>query len=407
MKIFSINENKLERKNGIHFRSDKKSKKKGDKKEIDGEKKLQELIFKTPKLFPVWECTETARAQWIPLAEEITLRQLGMGRLDILATDDEGNIFILECKLEDNHDMKTIRSQLNNYTSGFYNDNKTNGIDSFWEWLIENIEKENKKLNIIFEENGIDDEKEIEEIIKNMKRNFEDNNIILVFAVDKITENLRTNIDWWNNALNEKNHNYPSYAFEVTQYSDSENDKKPSTIVTQLFPFDHYQIINKNKKTNYTRPKRTSKNWIQLINDNDKLNKTQKSDIIKFKEDLQELIEKKDKGQLEYSDAIKSRLMPKFSNYERRSPIGVLTTGELCFQFGLIRNEDSNNPKFRVAEKKFREKITKYNAFKHVSKVKNPKLHSLPQEHWVEAEIWLPHSKDVLDILEEVFITKE
>ena len=137
MKIFSINENKLERKNGIHFRSDKKSKKKGDKKEIDGEKKLQELIFKTPKLFPVWECTETARAQWIPLAEEITLRQLGMGRLDILATDDEGNIFILECKLEDNHDMKTIRSQLNNYTSGFYNDNKTNGIDSFWEWLIE------------------------------------------------------------------------------------------------------------------------------------------------------------------------------------------------------------------------------------------------------------------------------
>ena len=92
-----------------------------------------------------------------------------MGRLDILATDDEGNIFIVECKLEDNPDMKTIRSQIQNYAAGFFKDCKTNGIDSFWEWLIENIKNQNEELNNIFEKNGIEDNEQIEEILEEAK----------------------------------------------------------------------------------------------------------------------------------------------------------------------------------------------------------------------------------------------
>ena len=265
LKIFNINEkNVLKRKNGIPFRSDKKSIKNDEQKENSGEKKLQKLIFNKPELFPVWDCTETVRAQWIPLAEEITLRQAGMGRLDILATDDEGNIFIVECKLEDNPDMKTIRSQIQNYAAGFFKDCKTNGIDSFWKWLIENIKNQNEEINNIFEKNGIEDNEQIEEILKNMKRNFEENNIILIFAVDRITENLRTDIDWWNTALNKKDQNYPSYAFEITQYSDSEKNENPSTIVTQLYPINHEQIISNNKKNNSKRPTRTFEKWIEL-----------------------------------------------------------------------------------------------------------------------------------------------
>ena len=46
LKIFNINEkNVLKRKNGIPFRSDKKSIKTDEQKENSGEKKLQKLIF--------------------------------------------------------------------------------------------------------------------------------------------------------------------------------------------------------------------------------------------------------------------------------------------------------------------------------------------------------------------------
>ena len=403
LKIFNINEkNVLKRKNGIPFRSDKKSIKNDEQKENSGEKKLQKLIFNKPELFPVWDCTETVRAQWIPLAEEITLRQAGMGRLDILATDDEGNIFIVECKLEDNPDMKTIRSQIQNYAAGFFKDCKTNGIDSFWEWLIENIKNQNEELNNIFEKNGIEDNEQIEEILKNMKRNFEENNIILIFAVDRITENLRTDIDWWNTALNKKDQNYPSYAFEITQYSDSEKNENPSTIVTQLYPINHEQIISNKKKNNSKRPIRTFEKWIELVENDVKLNKQQKIQILKFKDDLHELIIR-DGGQLEPTNAEKSRLLPKFSNYEKRSPIGITNTGELHFQFGLIRNTDSNNPKFRIAEEVFRKRIMQINSFKHVGRVKNPKKHELPQEHVVKADTWLKHKKELLNILKDVF----
>ena len=97
-----------------------------------------------------------------------------------------------------------------------------------------------------------------------MKRNFEENNIILIFAVDRITENLRTDIDWWNTALNKKDQNYPSYAFEITQYSDSEKNENPSTIVTQLYPINHEQIISNKRKNNSKRPIRTFEKWIEL-----------------------------------------------------------------------------------------------------------------------------------------------
>ena len=44
--------------------------------------------------------------------------ELDTGRLDIFATDGVGNIYIVECKLNSNNEMKTIRSQINNYAAG-------------------------------------------------------------------------------------------------------------------------------------------------------------------------------------------------------------------------------------------------------------------------------------------------
>ena len=114
--IFSIEEEEVDAKIWLPYKTVKDGKKSND------ETILQKLIFEKPKLFPVKQITDTTD-QWIPLAREVDTTSKGIGRhgiLDILATDGSGNIYIVECKLRYNNDMKSIRGQITDYASAIY-----------------------------------------------------------------------------------------------------------------------------------------------------------------------------------------------------------------------------------------------------------------------------------------------
>ena len=124
---------------------------------------LEGLIFDHPEIFPVQQISGKITDVWIPLARQIELEG-HQGILDILATDGVGNIYILECKLDYNSEKKTLRSQINNYAAGFSKQKDIMGMEKFWDWLCDEIEKnstdgqtlENILKNSSVGEDGVD-----------------------------------------------------------------------------------------------------------------------------------------------------------------------------------------------------------------------------------------------------------
>jgi hypothetical protein len=395
MNIFSYDtDNKiLKSKKFLQFEKKVNEEKDSKKK---GEKELQEFIFKFPTLFPVSEISGNETSIWIPLAQEI---ELDTGRLDIFATDGVGNIYIIECKLNSNHEMKTIRSQLDNYAAGISDKIKNLGLNDFWIWFCEEIKKNSKNHQtlekIIEEKIGKDD---VESVLKSMQNNFNENRNILVFAVDKITSNLRVSIDWWNNSVDTST-NYPTFALEVRQY-DADKSNNNVDVSVQTYPFNLEKIKMKIESKSGKRKihENDEKTWTRNFEQNE-FDHNQKKEIIKFTEDLIELVKVKDKGVLNFGTGGEGgRMMPRFRRYSDRSPIGLKTNGKLIIQFDLIQGcERGPN-----AGNKFESELSKIEEIN--ASFKNKSGGGSNKEPGLNPETWLPYKDKILSILEEIFM---
>ncbi len=355
-----------------------------DGKESHAEETLESLLFTNPKIFPVDEITGGEAGDWIPLARQISLKN-HHGTLDIIATDDVGNIYIVECKLKYNTDMKTIRSQLTNYVSGFWSESNKD-FDKFWEWFCNVIQKtHNKKLEEILKEHRQDPD-EIDKIINSIKKNFNDDKIFLIYAVDHIAENLREAVDWHNKAVNPQ-HNYPSFVLEAIKYSI--DDTESEVIVTQNFPSDLSEIY---RKTNSSRKKNETKDWEKLL-DETELDNDHRNKIKEFAEKLIIMLDK-DGGEFGYGDSVKiPQLMPKFKLYSKRAPITVGGDGILAIQsymFGRFYADEYQGFKNKISEI---DEIK--NAFENSKSTYSIKINS---------KIWVPHREKILSILQEMFV---
>ncbi len=346
---------------------------------------LQKLIFDNPKIFPVAEMTSETD-KWIPLAREINVPGQH-GTLDIIATDAIGSIYIVECKLRYNTgDMKTIRGQISDYASGIYKTSE-NDFDNFWKWLCKSIEaKTGKSLEQILEESKVP---EPLKIIESMKRNFQENKITLVFAVDQITSGLWDAVEWHNNAVNTE-HNFPCFAIEVRKYEDKKNEKN-LVVGLQVFPLDLQEIVRRQNGTQ--RRKNDESSWDNTFNKN---KMDSKEMILDFKEQLKTLIAS-DRGEMTWGSGVTPRMMPKFRNYDDRSPIGLLPDGVLVLQFGLIHGSKMGPE----AGEKFHKKILEINELKDVI----PGM-SFNDEPKIKPQIWLQHKEKILSILEEIFMNE-
>jgi hypothetical protein len=394
MNIFSydINNKTLKSKKFLQYEKNVDEEKDSKKK---GERELQEFIFDFPSLFPVSEISGNETSIWIPLAQEI---ELDTGRLDIFATDGVGNIYIVECKLNSNNEMKTIRSQITNYAAGISDKIINLEFDDFWIWFWDEIKKKSKNQQtleeIIEEKIGKDD---VESVLKSMKNNLKENRNILVFAVDKITSNLRVPIDWWNNSV-DTSKNYPTFALEVRKY-DADKSNNIVDVSAQTYPFNLEKI--KMKIESKSGKRRIHENSIDTWTanfENNEFEHDQKEKIIEFKEDLRRKI-KEDKGVLNFGTGGEGgRMMPRFSRYSDRSPIGLKTNGKLIIQFDLIqgceRGPDAGN--------KFESELSKIDEIN--ASFKNKSGGGSNKEPGLNPETWLPHKDKILSILEEVFM---
>jgi|APSaa5957512535_1039671.scaffolds.fasta_scaffold23331_1 thiamine phosphate synthase YjbQ (UPF0047 family) len=392
--IFSIEEEEVDAKIWLPYKTVKDGKKSND------ETILQKLIFEKPKLFPVKQITDTTD-QWIPLAREVDTTSKGIGRhgiLDILATDGSGNIYIVECKLRYNKDMKSIRGQITDYASAIYRHFKISN-DNGWKWFKNSIDN-NTSINGTLE-NILDKAKvPIDKTIESMKKNLNENRIILVFAVDAMTAGLWDAVDMHNNAINTE-HNYPCFAIEVRRYSEKANNMK-IFVGVQTYPFDLKELIQKKshsrgyfqhndetfqkqfEKSNLTEPQ------IQIFNHaREELEKI--ADIFEY-----------NRPNSETSDAA---ILPRFQSiYEGgRSPLTLDSKGNLTLQFEMLHDYIENKG---TGASTLQSEIFK-NSLSQIPEIKK-QFDEKPQQGTritnfrLKPEIWMPVYKDIFKALEEI-----
>jgi hypothetical protein len=389
--VFTKTNTKVERKTSNPYKT-----KDQDGKLKNDESLLERLIFENPKLFPVGDIADSGG--WIPLVTQLDIRKHGI--LDILATDNDGHIYIVECKLSYNtHDMKIIRGQISDYVSGLWaRKNSEYGMmeekfEEFWKWFCKEIEKgrDGKKLENILEEFEVDS---IDDTIELMKRNFKEDKIICVFAVDAITEGLRESVKWHNNPVNGEKNNYPMFILEVKRY---ENDRE-ELIVTQTFPANLDELktkINSGGKSS-PRVKNDEDSWIKSLKQH---HLKHEKEIITFVNQMSSLVEEKG-GEIDWgSGAINPRAMPAFSNYTRRKPIGIKANGECVLQFELFQDI----AEYEELGREFEKRINEIDDIR--ISLETRAGGGFRREPWVKHETWLPHADEILSILKSLFVT--
>jgi len=409
--IFSIEDGQVDNKKWKPYVTYKDGIKKND------ESILQELIFDYPELFPVKQIADDTD-QWIPLAREVDTTGGVTGRhgtLDILATDDSGNIYIVECKLRYNtSDMKSIRGQISDYTSAFYrqfkhsedDDNicsqcgnketrKDNGIKIGWKWFKDSIDN-NQSIDGTLEDILNNAKVPVDETIESMKRNFKENRIILVFAVDEMTSGLWDAIDWHNNAVN-PGHNYPCFAIEVRKYSEEENNEK-IFVGTHTYPYNLKELIQKESQSRgyFQHTDETFQKQFEKSN----LSEQQIQIFNHARKELEEIADV-----FEYntpsSETATAKLKPRFQNlYEGlRSPFTLYSDGNLQLQFDMLSAYVKNKGKAKPTKisEIFENALSKIPEIKKEFDKKPGKLS--PR---LKPEIWMPVYKQIFKALEEI-----
>lgn len=367
MSVFVKNEGKFEDKPDIPFEGGTK------------EQELEDLLFLNPELFPVIHIADSTR--WIPLARQVGISN--HGTLDILATDSTGNLYIVECKIKGNGDMKTIRGQITDYTSGLWAERNS---WEYFEGLVKNTSIENKSVKEMLIEKGVAD---IPDVLDDIKRNFEDGKYFLVYAVDRITPGLRDAITWHNQEL-DTNDKYPCFAMSIKRYVDENNSE---FVVTQNFPYDLNELKKKKEKSGNRRVNE-KEDWMRVFDEAD-LTDEQRINIQEFVTEIEDMITR-DGGKIAYGTGTRMpRMLPKFNYTGLRSAIGLKANGNLVFQFKLLGGE------YPDEVDQFREKVLEIDDLKNVLESANVKSEpSIPIKKWID------HRKEILSILDDIFVKR-
>ena len=393
--IFSIDNGKVNTMTEYRYQTIKDGKKSND------ETILQELLFEKPELFPVKQITETTD-QWIPLAREVDTTSGATGRhgiLDILATDDSGNIYIVECKLRYNTgDMKSIRGQITDYASAFFREVK-NSNDNGWKWFKDSIDN-NTSIDGTLEDILDNAKVPSDETIESMKRSLKENRIILVFAVDVMTAGLWDAIDWHNNAVNTE-HNYPCFAIEVRRYREKENNEK-IFVEVQTYPYDLTELVQKKSQSrgHFQHNAETFQKQFEKSN----LSEQQIQIFNHARKELEEIADV-----FVYSrpgsESSTAALMPRFQSiYEgRRSPFTLDSNGMMVVQFEMLHDyiDNKGSGKPTLQSEIFKNSLSKIPEIKKQFE-KKPQQGQRIGNFRLEAEIWLPVYKEIFKALEEI-----
>ena len=160
---------------------------------------LEETVAKNLERFP----DGMSNGNFIVLGKQI---ETGHGPLDILATDGNGSIFIIETKLNRNHsDRRLIIAQIFDYAAGMWS--KYKKFEDFEKVVkeknnnltIENLIKNSKSLSELSQDN-----EEIKSIIEKIKSNLENGIFKFITVWDERDESLDNTVNYINQKLDTK-----------------------------------------------------------------------------------------------------------------------------------------------------------------------------------------------------------
>lgn len=144
------------------------------------EKALQNLIKDHPELLML-----PSSSRIIALAEEYSIEG---GAIDLLCVDSEGTIYIVETKLQNNSDRRQALAQLIDYATQL-------GKQRFDHFQTKIREKTGRPLEESLKELG---EESVSEVTEGLRKNLQENNFVLILAMDRLESAIRDAIIFLN-----------------------------------------------------------------------------------------------------------------------------------------------------------------------------------------------------------------
>ena len=367
------------------------------------EKELENLVINNPKIFPIEKIS--GNIQWIPISKQMRLLG-GVVRTDTIGVDDEGNIYVIENKLDDNSDESRVSQQVRDYVHILRT--------MKWEEFLRKIEQANNSDSIKEEKFNFSG-KSLKEILnttkdlkgdswpleksvecfENIKNTFEDGKFFAIICINKISKPLRISIDGENEITDE---NVMSmFALEVNKF---QTDKEEKIIVTNTYPYNLSEL--REKKTSREKIRLGKKFDNQLVTTNS-LSKSEKDFLKKY---VQKLKSKSDDFRYGKGKTI-SRLLPIFLiNGKEKSPIAIDVQGFLSLQFESLSQPEEEKilENMNIEEKCFSDFIKELKQIEHLDKIIIPSPSGRFTNKNIDLKDWMLFEDKIISILEKVFM---
>jgi hypothetical protein len=178
-----------------------------DQTDFELEDKMQKYIHENPDCIPLYEIDDDIKI--VILARELGTES---GPIDAVGTDRNGNIYLVETKLERNTDRRKITSQILDYGASLWR--HTRDPNDFISQLEDKVlshseETLNDRLKDFF---NISDE-DVEKLTENIKINLKEGAFKFIILMDKLEDRLKDLIVFIN-----QNSNFDLYAVELEYY---------------------------------------------------------------------------------------------------------------------------------------------------------------------------------------------
>ena len=199
---------------------------------FEQEHSLQEYIHNNPESIPLYELNEDKKL--FIIAREFSSKS---GPIDAIGIDKDGDVYIIETKLYKNPDKRTVIAQALDYGASLWRHN----ID--FELLLEKFnEKVQKKFDVPFidkvRNSFILNNEEVDILLDNIRRNFNEGNFKFIILMDTIEERLRDLILYVN-----QNSKFDIYGVQFQYYNIDDYE----IIITKIFGVNIKKDIAKPK----------------------------------------------------------------------------------------------------------------------------------------------------------------
>lgn len=364
----------------------------------EDEKDVEILITDNPELVPIGEIVKDINL--IPIARQL---QTDHGPLDIIATDEYGDLYIIETKLYKNATRKDVRTQVLDYLAGLFAIK-----DDFNEFETRistaNKSEEAKKTPSIYHKDLdeiLKDEQEPLSIKKNLERNFKNADYTLLVVFDRIDEKIKQVVK-----MNNEKSKIKMYAVSLAKYQ--HNETSYEMVIADLYDGGALSPKTRrdSKKWKYN-PVESRARFEELLKQNLLENKDRLNKVLKFLDSLNDMIANNEAGYVDWGNSEKPRFMIKFFAINNTDMIGegqatleLKNDGRLVLS-AMRLSHLLDNP--LQSKNKLIKELSNIPTFKEIQEQYLRNSNRSPE--WQLAN-WIDYADEIIRIIEEICITE-